>query len=446
MYRNTAALPSSNMTSTSPTTLRSDSDLNLAELLVRKRQQIDQEIADFKAGKEKEFQEFERSLRKQRQRRKRSTASTSTTQKDSRPGALSLLALPNKHGVQANGHIRRHSQGDNDGSPRPNAPLSKPTTGLETTSIRGHTLPASTFLVGSPPSPRSPSRSFRITSQRPPTPGVKKGTMDFLALPEKGPMTPPTPDAHDAFAGVFTPAFLPLLDSKPATATSSSVATPTLIAHESSSLPGSASISVSPLQRAVRSKTAPVLPSTSLPSALRTASGTAVRKRKHVTFQLADSAIVEPSSSYEEMPSPSPKDEGHIDDGIDDMLKRNGLVEEDVPRPTHGLARALPSPTLKGREKRAEQLPGDLTNAIEADGNVTGVGFFELDEELDSPRLNTTNSFVDDLDEETSPVESRKRSDEDSISEKLSMAYEYSGSVPIDIVRPSSSWIGSFGH
>jgi hypothetical protein len=146
------------------------------------------------------------------------------------------------------------------------------------------------------------------------------------------------------------------------------------------------------------------------------------------------------------MPSPSPKDEGHIDDGIDDVMNGNGSAEEDVPRPTHGLARALPSPTLRGREKRPERLPGDLTNAIEADGNVTGVGFFELDEELDSPKLNTTHTFVDDLDEETSPVEPRKKGNEDGISEKTSMAYEYSGSVPIDIVRPSSSWIGSFGH
>jgi hypothetical protein len=170
---------------------------------------------------------------------------------------------------------------------------------------------------------------------------------------------------------------------------------------------------------------------------LRTASGTTVRKRKHVTFQLADSAIVEPSSSYEEMPSPSPRAERPGDGMIDDMLG-GPYEDDDEPRPTRGLALAVPSPTLRGRDKR---VPGDLTEAV-ADSS-TGVGFFELDEELESPGLDSAAPFVEDFEEESSPVESRRGS---ASGEKSLQTYEYSGSVPIDIVRPSSSWVGSFGH
>lgn len=195
------------------------------------------------------------------------------------------------------------------------------------------------------------------------------------------------------------------------------------------------------MRRTNRSHTEPAIPSTSLPSALRTASGTAVRKRKHVTFQLADSAIVEPSSSYEEMPSPSPNDEGNKDGS----LEAASSSDEDVPAPKHGLALAVPSPDLRGRERSS--IPGDLTTAIEGGG---AGGFFELDEELSSPGLDAAKPFVEDFDDGTSsPVDSRRgenergsrRKDRDKL-----QTYEYGGSVPIDIVRPSSSWVGSFGH
>jgi hypothetical protein len=161
-----------------------------------------------------------------------------------------------------------------------------------------------------------------------------------------------------------------------------------------------------------------------------------------VTFQLADSAIVEPSSSYEEIPSPSPYDERAGNDGIDGRLG-SAHFEDDEPEPTRGLALAVPSPTLRGRDKRQSQIPGDLTDAVESG---TGVGFFELDEELSSPAMEAAQPFVDDFDEESSPVEARKGGELDEKSDRSLLTYEYSGSVPIDIVRPSSSWVGSFGH
>ena len=179
-----------------------------------------------------------------------------------------------------------------------------------------------------------------------------------------------------------------------------------------------------------------------------------MRKRKHVTFQLADSAIVEPSSSYEEMPSPSPKDERNRDGILDEEAVSS---DEDVPAPKNGLALAVPSPDLRGKDKQflinpSETSPGDLTNAIQGSG---AGGFFELDEELTSPGLDAGKRFMDDFDDiETSPVESRDRSLEGSLDRggkrrersPKQQRYEYGGSVPIDIVRPSSSWVGSFGH
>jgi len=450
MYRNTASLTSNNVASgpqMPPEKHNSDSEPDYSEILVRKRQQIDAEVAEFKAAKEKEFQDFERNLRKQRQRRKRQSRPSKTGDSDPRPGALSLLALPNKHGVHTNGSADHSRQTDLAAGSRPTAPLSKPTTGVEKLSIKGETLQRSSLTLASPPSPTSPSAPLKAVSQRPPTPGesATRERLGFLAPSEKPPLTPPTPtnETLDPFAGVFTPAYLPLLESRSSTSTVSGSDTPSR--HGSISLPGSASNSISPLRRSGRALTEPVIPSTSLPSALRTASGTAMRKRKHVTFQLADSAIVEPSSSYEEMPSPSPKDEGGVEDGIDGLLRADRHSDEDEPAPTQGLAKAVPSPTLRGRlEQRGGVVPGDLTGTV--DGG-TGVGFFELDEELSSPALDAAEPFVEDSeDEASSPIETRKDDTLSATEEKALLTYEYGGSVPIDIVRPSSSWVGSFGH
>lgn len=446
MYRNTASFAGNNMTAGGQPTAKpssSDADLEISELLVRKRQQLDQEIQEFKAAKEKEFQSFERSLRKQRQRRKRDSNPARTSANDSRPGALGLLALPNKQGMQANGSASS-SQTDPDATPRSSAPLGRPTTGLEKLSIRGETTPPSTLTVGSPPSSASPTNPLKSVARRPPTPGEPTGKNPHsFTPPEKQPLTPPIPtgEMRDAFAGVFTPVYLPLLDSRPSSEPPSAVSTPAR--QGSYSLPDSASLSITPMRRAYRAHTEPVIPSTSLPSALRTASGTAVRKRKHVTFQLADSAIVEPSSSYEELPSPSPKDDAWAEDRIDERLRSPAHAEDDEPEPTRRLALAVPSPTLRGRDRRSSAMPGDLTEAV---GGASGVGFFELDEELSSPAMEAAQPFMEDFEEDSSPVESRRGDNLNEKGHESLLTYEYGGSVPINIVRPSSSWVGSFGH
>lgn len=143
------------------------------------------------------------------------------------------------------------------------------------------------------------------------------------------------------------------------------------------------------------------------------------------------------------MPSPSPREEQTVEDGIDELLGAPAHAEDDVPEPTRGLALAVPSPTLMGRDRRLNGIPGDLTEAVE---NGPGVGFFELDEELNSPAVDAGKPFLDDFEEESSPVESRKGDALEEKGERALLTYEYGGSVPIDIVRPSSSWVGSFGH
>lgn len=428
MYRNSASLASGNLAVHSSAPLAApkpsaQSDENIAELLERKRQQLDAEIEEFRALKEREFQDFERSLRKQKRGRRRGSKGT---QNDARPGALSLLNLPVKQ-QQTNGVSSQ--QTDNDATPRAAAPLSRPTTNVDKMSI-------SAELPPTPLKSKFSTKSPRPDSQSP----VRKKEKSQSSV--KRPRIPVTPDEipSDAFAGVFTPAYLPLLDSRPSTASVPLNSSPPG-QHGSFSLPDSASYSsLSPMRRSDRSNTEPAIPSTSLPSALRTASGT-VRRRKHVTFKLADSAIVEPSSSYEEMPSPSPKNETGRH-----SLEETISSDDEVPTSNNGLALAVPSPDLRGKAKRSPDIPGDLSSAI--GGGAVG-GFFELDEELASPALDAEKPFMDDFDDDSSsPVEAR-RGDADGKEglegTRSRQTYEYSGSLPINI-RTSSSFVGSYGH
>jgi hypothetical protein len=439
MYRNTATVASGNIVPAPSLKPPSENDSSIADMLARKRQQIDLEIDEFRCLKEREFQDFERSLRKQKRGRRRGSGSKDA-QKDPRPGALSLLNLPVKQ-QQTNGVPRQQTEKD---VPRV---VSNPTTGVQKDTITAELPPTplkSKFNLSKPPSSPKP------TSLSPVRNGDKKGKAPSSAKrPSLSPLSPPNEKTADSFAGVFTPAYLPLLDSRPSPGpVSPKSGSPTRHGSFSLSLPDSASYSsATPMLRANRSNTEPIIPSTSLPSALRTASGTAVRKRKHVTFQLADSAIVEPSSSYEEMPSPSPKDERGMGGG----LEEGSPSDEDVPAPRHGLALAVPSPTLKGMERKSSlssSSPADLTTAIEGGG---AGGFFELDEELTSPGLDAGKPFIHDFDDDTSsPIGTRrekagKETSGDQENDSL-QKFEYSGSVPIDIVRPSSSWVRNSVH
>jgi hypothetical protein len=196
-----------------------------------------------------------------------------------------------------------------------------------------------------------------------------------------------------------------------------------------------------------------------------------MRKRKHVTFQLADSAIVEPSSSYEELPSPEPREEGKEEmNGISEIMTNGKSTQEGSDEDSEtGLmppfsGKQISSPTIKGREKSkdgkssiedADLSPGALPSSLDqADDGGSGVGFFELDEEIASPGFGAVRPFELDEDEDDHPSQNNHgarrastTSIEDMESEQyMKQTYVYSGSVPINIVKPSGSWVGSFGH
>jgi len=252
-----------------------------------------------------------------------------------------------------------------------------------------------------------------------------------------------------------------------------------------------------------RTHSTPHLPSTSLPSALRNSSGkgsdgtnggsSAIRKRKHVTFQLADSAIVDPSSSYEELPSPEPRhssgpvrqlgvflnDTQEVKDT--DNLHTSTIKRSDNPEQliqnTGGDSNSLspktsnqrkgrlrspaisplpspsPSPTINGQVSSTDESGFSGGLVASADGG-SGVGFFELDEELASPAFTEDRSF------DLVRVESAElsKSDDDLLFDEkrggdalgggdVQVGSFAAGSVPINIIRqPTGSWIGSYGH
>ena len=465
MYRHSASFPGNHIGPTtkpsSSNRVSDDSDSDMSLLLEQKRQQLDEEIVQFKALKDKEFQDFENSLRKQRRKRKREAKaqkeSSRPNEPEARPGALSLLGGVNKNGNQLNGGTepaRKTFDKSEDGRSARHPSSSQPTTSLDRQNIKGETTPP---RAGSPLPTEHLSKQI---SRSPPNPNLAH-------TPPKGwsrkAPTPSTPikENHDSFTGVFTPAYLPLLESK---ATKDPLhhqtADPKLQRHNSFSHSQTSSSILSPTSQSQRSQTAPVLPSTSLPSALRTASGSAVRRRKHVTFKLADSVVVDPSSSYEEGPSPEPREEGGDEMHGMNSDRRNGKPhaeestsnEAEAGLPPPSWKRQIRSPTIKGRERRPSPISADpnlspRANLDQADDGGSGVGFFELDEEIASPGFGAVRPFemdeADDLQEDETAKGRWKQGDY--FEDEKGQTYEYGGSVPIDI-RPTGSWVGTFGH
>ncbi|EXJ64055.1 hypothetical protein A1O7_00390 [Cladophialophora yegresii CBS 114405] len=516
MYRNTAqnyghvkyvppnALPSPDNTS--------DSDLEILDALDEKRRQLDEEIARFKVAKEREFREFERELRVKRKGTrigghlpseptsiKQFTSAPSTT-----ASALNLLAsAQNGSPIGRAGPKARRDGYLADKVKRP-APLSGPTLSIEKLNITGETTPP-LHTLGTPP---TPSLLMRTRSRSPTDPAARPTTPPFLqGEKESTPMSTPAPsrDRSDPFAGVFTPAYLPLLESRDRTAlirspqisksadeenkrlqldASSKLQAERQRLESSQSLPPQ---QVSPtIVTTKRTKSSPVLPSASLPSALRTASGGG-RRRKHVMFQLADLKVVDPSSSYEEGPSPEMEEKQDVmdyrgpgmqsDHGSDAGKQykgsprlpvekekrqgrgRNGRFVSPIPSPLASPSpSSSPSPALHGSSPHLSPVesPSLVPSSVDettgfsgglagADDGGSGVGFFELDEELASPALR-----------EGKPVETFDLDvEEEGVNENAAGATRHGlgiipsvqvGSVPIDIVRPSSSFIGSYGH
>ena len=510
MYRNSApnfgqvkcippnALPSPNNTS--------DSDIEILDALDEKRRQLDEEIARFQAAKDKEFREFEKELRVKRKRSRAGTHPFSeptpskqfTSTSSATASVLNLLASAHVGPTSGRAGSKAKREGVLGDKVKKPTPLSAPTLSLNELNITGETTPPLHSLE-TPSTPtllkRSRSRSpvtTAVQSKTPPPPQSEK---------ELTPLSTPTPskDRSDPFAGVFTPVYLPLLESRdqsPARRSSQ----PSITAEdekkrlqldadtkdqaERQQLESSQSLppqQISPtLYATQRAKSTPVLPSASLPSALRSASRGG-KPRKHVMFQLADLKVVGPSSSYQEGPSPELEEretafdtaDTHAGGGSQTVgdpdgssrtlgeqetrkgLRRKGRFISPMPSPLASPRPSpVPSPAFRGTSPSASPQPspnlasladesgfsGGLDGAL--DGG-SGVGFFELDEELASPGLRDSN-----------PVETFDLDLEEDMSEKAGAAKAglgivpslQVGSVPIDIVRPSGSFVGSYGH
>lgn len=443
MYRNSAQMTIASKSLPSPENT-SDSESELIEALDQKRRQLDDEIAKFKTAKDQEFQDFERELRLKRSRDRRKESAGRKTSKTQ--SALSLFAGTNAS-AQINGHAN-HSREEDKVSDRKskNAPASKPTLLLDRSNINGSTgLPLN--LLETPPTPnqsRSQSRS----------PGNKEGSIT-PPLSSPNPRLPPTPTVErpDSFAGLFTPAYLPLLESRPSNASKPKPSNQRVENENqaSFSLPKDGVSPLAEMGRPTRANTTPTISSASLPSALRTASGTSMRKRKHVTFRLADQAIVDPNSSYEELPSPDPRGENG-NKTIDEIALTSDTQadEDDYFGQTNSFrkySKPLASPTrMPPRNGLPPSPDGGFSGGLqEAEDGGSGVGFFELDEELESPGLGDSNSIdVDEVDGDLDEAgqNGRKNTDKDNMQYGSFSA----GSLPIDIVRPSGSWVGSLGH
>ncbi|KIW44671.1 uncharacterized protein PV06_03126 [Exophiala oligosperma] len=540
-YMSRSGLPSPDNTNTS------DSEADIADILDRKRRELDEEVAKFKATKDREFREFERDLRSRR-RNQGYDISPSKRSVSGNTSPLSLLC--STHNVVGNGWTagqksKREGNGVGEKIIKA-APLSKPTLSLDKLNITAGSVPP-THSLSTPPTPsffpsRSPSDGssatitpprLQSTNKRPPTPGVEK---------------------NDSFAGVFIPAYLPLLESQdrrpsvrgPQALTSDEEEKKQVqlndeikleaerqraaLVESSHSLPEQP---VSPTVLATkRTRSAPQMGSSagasvgaSLPSALRTASGGHrghKHKKKHVTFQLADSKVVEPSSSYEESPvsagSPSGSSgstatltfqqtvedvDAELDIAPNFGVNGDGHRHEPDAQPSEeqqtsprsaggsGSANSKKSASLRERRRgkggrflspMPSPLPSPapsptiaadndnslLASAEEsgfsggltgADDGGSGVGFFELDEELASPGLREKSMELElGIDSQVggSDGEGRRRRREDGgggddeSTNKMTTGSFTSGSVPIDIIRPTGtitpSWVGSFGH
>lgn len=517
----------------------SDSDTDIALELNQKRRQLDEEIARFRAVKDREFREFEIDLKSRRQYRKGSISKTSyhggsRPSPSTTPPTTSLLTGYTKK-IQSphRSPAMKHSEPMRLIKPNTGPKATTPTIALDKLTIRGENIPPSQKSPIHSAVPRNASGGYLLPSE------VDKH--DFATSGLKI-------DRNDAFARFPTSKYLPVLDprvcspgeevegtqTEPASPAEPSFIIESVAVH-SSSMPTASSIP-EPFQ-VPSTKRAYTSPSSinrrTLPPIIRNHNGRkrTASKRKRVTFQLADRAIVQPSSSYEEGPSPDSEeiDERRTSSASTtslDSVKSNDSDERPVFRrqktpidpfgrrqrtitpidtpdeevgmsmadlllgtidpsadgyfsPRHSISQETPliepptetnspieSPTRNSKSPEKTQMfsvcktpksphfsphhspltrplaqhyPGMIEDELLAGPN--NVGFFELDEELGSPKLGPPELAEDDGIEEVPDQRRRGLEDED---------VQTGTSVPINIIRPSSSitssWVGTFGH
>lgn len=248
-----------------------DPERELYAMIETKRREIDTEIQAFVSRKEQEFRHFEDELRS---RKRRNTNWITNLGLPPTSSPMSVLTDPS-NGSLASEKTKKADDMHLAGLKSSLGP-SKPSVSVDRVTISGLTTPP---VYGTPPPlgghlSRSPTHASGPPSRK-------------FAGYESG-KSPKETDFH----GIFTPSYLQLLTPKPSP-----------LPHHSTSQSLTDSPS-QPIHESPCALAAPKRPPNSLPSALRSANG-GLRKRKHVTFRLTHSVVVDPSSSYEESPSPS---------------------------------------------------------------------------------------------------------------------------------------------
>lgn len=417
----------------------SDSESEVAKELAQKRREIDEEIARFKSLKDKEFREFEHDLKCRRRQRRASQQGKSTNginyyefiknSPSNTPPSNPVLSACEKKYRSPSGQLQPIRLIKANASPK----VTPPTICLDKINVsKEHSSHAHASPLQTPPTPTKSSTSTTCEASHPrhdSSPNTNSAPIRSNQPRDKVPFLPEsTPhDDQGALGGIFVPGYLPLLDSRHDRAQrqvegiSTEPASPAepnmmpIVAVHSSSLPTESSLSesfqVPQTKRAYTSPTAS-LNRTKLPPIIRNVNGRKHKsgKRKHVTFQLADRAIVEPSSSYEEGPSPDVEGAGDTrrstashhtlnpEPDTDDDSSRPRFQRKSTPLDPFGRWR----PTLKPLETPEEEVGmsmGDLLLGDRDDDDDDLVGsvgevdtdYFSLRRSDDSPVRQASN-------------------------------------------------------
>ena len=385
-----------------------DCEQDILRALDRKRKELDEEIAQFRAKKDLEYKEFEAGLRNKRKvnyiSRDHSQQIDTLAQTNGSPISIPSRSLSPNSDLNA-------AKSDNGRNEHPEVFEEN---GLAKKNAAALSLPS--------PSP-SPSNSSSTSSQS----GKKVKSM-------AGSITPPVYERDRDFHGLFTPTYLTLLDVK-----QSSLPKQTSAGHFRH-LPESSRLSPDDLKHNTSSPTTKrnslsiyrdktvsptIKPSTSLPSALRrTSSDGRPKSPKHVTFQLSDLTVVDPSSSYEELPTPEiPPTERDIamemkTGDLGSMPLKTSAQQHSIPKRTTISAGGATTQHLEDEEEE------------EDDDDV-----FALDEDLEdgesiphtSRGQKPSDDEILDLDSENAPY----------TKDELQFGSPSAGSLPISIMRPS---------
>lgn len=387
----------------------SDSESEFAQELIQRRRQLDEEVARFRAQKDKELREFEIELksrraqkRVQQQFQKNNNNYYHEFSKNSPSATPPVSSISVLNGFEKKIQTPRQLEPIRLMKSSTESKVTPPTICLDKISIIGENVSqAHVSPLQTPPTPTAASRV-------PVTIHACSASIDRGSPRNQSPKLP-DPAHEDKPSCVFAPPYLSIFESshdgsglvegtqtEPTSPTGHNV-TKEIMSVTSSSLPVKSSMSnefqVPATKRAYTS------PSTLNPKMLapiiRNVNGRkrVGGKRKHVTFQLADRAIVEPSSSYEEGPSPDLEDES---DGRSSTCSETS--QQSPENDSAGASRpAIPSrPTPLdpfGRRKRT--LIPEETPESEIGMNM-GDLLFGTDKELHQaspPIITTTNSY-----------------------------------------------------